>query len=55
MGIIEEISSFFFDVDDPVRNQKLRAGMMRKIEKQGTWIEKVWYTLRSTQGIRRKT
>ena len=40
MRIIEEIELFFFDVEDPVRNQKLCAKMMRKSEKQGVWIAK---------------
>ena len=35
MGIIEEIKLFFFDVEGPVRNQKLCAEMVRKTEKQG--------------------
>ena len=39
MGIMEEIRFFFFDVQDPVRNQKL-CQMMRNIEKQGVWIAK---------------
>ena len=40
MGIIEEIRFFFFDIENPARNQKLYAEMMRKIEKQGVWIAK---------------
>ena len=32
MGIIEEISFFFFDVEDPARNQKLCTEMMRKLK-----------------------
>ena len=40
MGIIEEIGFFFFDMEDPARNQKLCAEMMRKTEKQGVSIEK---------------
>ena len=40
MGIIEEIRFFFFDVEDPDRNQKLCAEMMQKIEKIGVWIVK---------------
>ena len=40
MWIIEEIELFFFDVEDPARNQKLCAKMMRKSEKQGVWIAK---------------
>ena len=39
MGIMEEIRFFFFDVQDPVRNQKLYQ-MMRNIEKQGVWLRK---------------
>ena len=39
MKIMEEIRFFFFDVQDPVRNQKL-CQMMRNIEKQGVWIAK---------------
>ena len=31
---------FFYDVEDPARNQKLCAEMMRKIEKQSVWITK---------------
>ena len=37
MGIIEEIRFFFFDVEDPARNQKV-CEVMLKIEKQGMWI-----------------
>ena len=37
---IREEIFFFFDVEDPARNQKLCAEMMRKIEKQGLWIAK---------------
>ena len=40
MGITEEIRFFFFEVEDPARNQKLCVEMMRKIEKQGPWIVK---------------
>ena len=32
MGIIEEISVFFFEVEDPPRNQKLYVEMMRKFK-----------------------
>ena len=32
MEIIEETSFFFFDVEDPDRNQKLYAEMMRKLK-----------------------
>ena len=32
MRIIEEISFFFFDVEDPARNQKLCTEMMRKLK-----------------------
>ena len=39
MGIIEELRFFFFDMEDPARNQKL-CEMMRNIEKQGVWIAK---------------
>ena len=34
MGIIEELRFFFFDVEDPARNQNL-CKMMQNIEKQG--------------------
>ena len=40
MGIIEEIRFFFFDVEDPARNQKLCGEMMLKIEKHGGRIAK---------------
>ena len=53
MGIIEEIRFFSFDMDDPARNQKLCAEMMRKIEKQGVWIVKK-KCLKYTEGIHRK-
>ena len=46
MEIIEEIGFFFFYVEDPPRNQKLRADDV-KIEKQGTWFAKEG-TLKST-------
>ena len=39
MGIIEELRFFFFDMEDPARNQKM-CEMMRNIEKQGVWIAK---------------
>ena len=32
MGIIEMISFFFFDVEDPARCQKLWTGMIRKLK-----------------------
>ena len=40
MGIIEEISFFFFDVEDPPRNQKLRAEMMRKLKNKMRGLRK---------------
>ena len=46
MEIIEEIGFFFFYVEDPPRNQKLRADDV-KTEKQGTWFAKEG-TLKST-------
>ena len=39
MGIIEEIL-FFFDVEDPARNQKLCVKYAKYFEKQGVWIAK---------------
>ena len=53
MEIIEEIRFFSFDMDDPARNQKLCAEMIRKIEKQGMWIVKK-KCLKYTEGIHRK-
>ena len=32
MGIIEEINSFAFDAEDPPRNQKLYAELMRRLK-----------------------
>ena len=32
MGIIKEMSFFFFDVEDPARNQKPCAEMMQKLK-----------------------
>ena len=39
MRIIEEISFFFFNVEDSVRNQKLCAEMMRKLKIK---VREVW-------------
>ena len=33
LGFTEEISLFFFEVEDPARNQKLCAEMIRKLKK----------------------
>ena len=40
IGIIEEISFFFFDEEDPVRRQKTISRNDTNIEKQGARIVK---------------
>ena len=45
MGIIEELRFFFFNVEDPARNQKLYVKWceilkLKNIKTQGVWIAK---------------
>ena len=43
MGIIEEIKFFFFDVEDPARNQKLCAKRCEKLKsKRGQNLHKAF-------------
>ena len=53
MAIIDELRFFFFDVEDPARNQKLCVKRC-EILKNKVWIAKK-KRLKSTSGIHRKS